>query len=168
MQTTEAELKALMLAALEGDQRAYGALLGDLRVRLAGYFGRRLRGDPAQSDDLVQETLIAIHAKRATFDTGLDLMPWVHAIARYKLFDHYRRRGRRAEAPLEDLAEETALAHLPPRARALLRGLKIDGLTSEEAGLRFGMSPGAVKVAAHRAMKALTERYAPGGPDGHE
>jgi RNA polymerase sigma-70 factor (ECF subfamily) len=178
MQTSEPELKALMLAALEGDQRAYRALLGDLRLRLAGFFTRRLSAQPAEAEDLVQETLIAIHTRRATYDQTQALTPWVYAIARYKLIDHYRRRRRRLEAPLEGVEHElrapdvsaaaearrdveVALSHLSERARALLKALKIDGASVEETAVKFGMSAGAVKVASHRALKSLGERYAP-------
>jgi RNA polymerase sigma-70 factor (ECF subfamily) len=178
MQTSEPELKALMLAALEGDQRAYRALLGDLRLRLAGFFTRRLSAQPAEAEDLVQETLIAIHTRRATYDQTQALTPWVYAIARYKLIDHYRRRRRRLEAPLEGVEHElrapdvsaaaearrdveVALSHLSERARALLKALKIDGASVEETAVKFGMSAGAVKVASHRALKTLGERYAP-------
>jgi RNA polymerase sigma-70 factor (ECF subfamily) len=179
MQTTEAELTALMLAALDGDARAYRALLGDLRVRLLGYFRRRLGGAEAEADDLVQETLIAIHSRRETFDRAQALTPWVFAIARYKLIDHHRRGGRRLAVPLDDVIAdlavesgaaaadarrdvERALAALPERARQLLAALKIEGASVAETAERFGMSEGAVKVASHRAMKTLAERHSKG------
>jgi RNA polymerase sigma-70 factor (ECF subfamily) len=185
MQTAEPELKALMLAALEGDSRAYRALLGDLRLRLAGFFTRRLGAQPSEADDLVQETLIAIHTRRGTYDPSQALLPWVYAIARYKLIDHYRRRRRRFEASLETAESElvaadasaaaearrdvdVALSHLSERASALIRTLKLEGASVEEAAGRFGMSPGAVKVASHRALKTLNERYAPENGEGDD
>jgi RNA polymerase sigma-70 factor (ECF subfamily) len=165
-----------MIAALDGDGGAYRALLGDLRLRLAAYFGWRLRRDPDDVEDLVQETLIAIHTRRATYDRAQALTPWVYAIARYKLIDHYRRAGRRVFVPLEDAGElsvqdhgaaadarrdvERALASLPERTRALLRDLKIDELSVAETAARAGMSEGAVKVAAHRGLRALIDRFA--------
>jgi RNA polymerase sigma-70 factor (ECF subfamily) len=172
MQTTEVELRALMLAALEGDARAYRALLGDLRRR-------RLGGPDAEIDDLVQETLIAIHTRRETYDRAQALAPWVFAIARYKLVDHYRRSGRRLFVPIDDVVAdlaveggaaaadarrdvERALSALPERARRLLTALKIDGDSVAEAASRFGMTEGAVKVASHRAMKTLAERHGDG------
>ena len=184
METTEGELKLLMLAALDGDAGAYRALLGDLRLRLSGYFGRRLRRDADDVEDLVQDTLIAIHTRRETFDRTQALTPWVYAIARYKLIDHYRRRGRRVHLPLEDAAGELtvedrsaavdarrdvekALAGLPERIRRLLRDLKIDELSVAEAAARAGMSEGAVKVASHRALRTLMDRFA-GGRGGND
>jgi len=179
METSDGELKALMIAALQGDGRAYRALLGDLRLRLAAYFGRRLRRDPEDVEDLVQDALIAIHTRRETYDRGQALLPWVYAIARYKLIDHYRRGGRRVFVPLEDAAGELqtadhgaavdarrdverALGTLSPRTRALLRDLKIEERSVAETAARAGMSEGAVKVAAHRGLRALMERF--GGP----
>jgi RNA polymerase sigma-70 factor (ECF subfamily) len=181
MSASELELRALMIAALDGDARAYRALLGDLRLRFGAFFARRLGGANAEIDDLVQETLIAIHSRRETYDRTQAFTPWVFAIARYKLADHYRRTGRRRSAPLEDAGPElaveggaaaadarrdveAALAGLPERARALLRSLKIDGASVAEAAALFGMSEGAVKVASHRAMKTLSERYGGGEP----
>lgn len=184
METSEPELKALMLASLDGEAGAYRALLGDLRLRLSGYFGRRLRRDPDDVEDLVQDTLIAIHTRRATYDRAQALTPWVYAIARYKLIDHYRRGGRRVFVPLDDAASELrvedqsaavgarhdvekALATLPERARALLRDLKVDELSVAETAARTGMSEGAVKVASHRALRTLMDRFGGGGVD-HE
>jgi RNA polymerase sigma-70 factor (ECF subfamily) len=178
MQTCEPELRALMILALDGDGRAYRALLADLRLRLAGFFARR--ADAAEADDLVQDTLLAIHTRRETYDRRQPLLPWVYAIARYKLVDALRRRGRRAQAPLEDVEHELAspdeaaavearldvqaiLADLPERARALLVSLRIEGISVAEASQRFGMSEGAVKVASHRAMKGLAARFGSGG-----
>ena len=145
METSEAELKALMLAAMEGDARAYRALLTDLRPRLWGYFNRRLQRDPGEVDDLVQDTLLAVHSRRETYDRTQPLTPWIYAIARYRLIDHYRRTGRRAFIKLDDAyaelraedasaaAEarkdvEAALATLPERTRVLLRRLKLEEL----------------------------------------
>jgi RNA polymerase sigma-70 factor (ECF subfamily) len=182
METSEAELKTLMIAALAGGSGAYRALLGDLRPRLSSYFGRRLRRDPDDVEDLVQDTLIAIHTRRETYDPALALTPWVYAIARYKLIDHYRRSGRRVFVPLEDATSELkvedqgaaatarhdvekALAGLPERTRILLRDLKLGELSVAETAARAGMSEGAVKVAAHRGLRTLIDRFAPRGAD---
>lgn len=180
METSESELKVLMIASLAGDASAYRALLGDLRLRLAAYFNRRLRRDADDVEDLVQDSLIAIHTRRETWDRAQALTPWVYAIARYKLIDHYRRSGRRGTVPLDDLSEEPraedasaaadarrdvdrALAGLPDRTRRLLEDLKLRELSVAEAAERAGMSEGAVKVAAHRGLKTLIDRFAGGG-----
>lgn len=181
MQTGEPELKGLMLAALDGDALAYRALLGDLRLRLSAYLGRRLRQAPDDVEDLVQDTLIAIHDRRATWDRTQPLLPWVYAIARYRLIDHYRRQGRRVHVPLDDAAQElrvedesaavdarrdveTALAQLPERTQLLIRRLKLEARSVADTARQLDMSEGAVKVALHRGLKAMAARLGAGGP----
>jgi RNA polymerase sigma-70 factor, ECF subfamily len=172
---SETRLKALMLAALSGDAAAYRALLAALTPHLRAYFARRV--GMADAEDLVQETLIAIHTRRATYDTALPFTAWLHAIARYKLIDHFRRAGIRRTLPLEDaetvVAEEETesagarrdveklLNTLPPARRELMRQVKIVGLSTAEAAQRTGMSESAVKVGVHRAMKALSAMIGP-------
>ena len=171
MSLTEPELKALMLAGLDGDQAAHGRLLAALAPRLRAYFARRVGRDATEAEDLVQETLLAIHLKRGMYDPGQPLTPWVHAIARYKLIDAWRRKGARPTEPLgedDDLPgpddHEGAMARrdldqllerLPPRQGALLRDVRVEGLTMAEAAERRNMSVAAVKVTLHRSLKAL-------------
>jgi len=172
--SSEAYLKGLMLASLDGDAAAYRLLLDDLRRRLLAYLVRRLGQGGADTEDLVQETLIAIHNKRATYDRAQPLTAWVYAIARYKLVDHYRRGGRRVMVPLDDAGElfvadrggeaearidvERALATLPERTRELVRGVKLREDSVAEVAARAGMSESAVKVAVHRGLRGLSAR----------
>ncbi len=160
-----------MIAGLDGDGIAHSRLLARLTGYLRGYFGRRLGAGAGDVEDLVQETLLAIHLKRETYDRRYPLTPWVFAIARYKLVDHFRRNGRKVSLPLEDAGElfsmdnpeEGAvrrdvaglLARLPPRQRALLKDVKLTGFSMEEAAARAGMSVTAAKVSVHRSMKRL-------------
>lgn len=91
MKSPELELKALMLASVGGDAATHRALLGRLSRHLRGYYKRHLvrSGRSAEeAEDLMQEALLAIHVKRHTFDVETLFMPWVHAVARYKLIDH--------------------------------------------------------------------------------
>jgi RNA polymerase sigma-70 factor (ECF subfamily) len=179
MKTSETELKVLMIASLCGDAGAYRALLGDLRLRLTSYFHAKLRRNADVVEDLVQDSLIAIHTRRETWDRDEALTPWVYAIARYKLIDHYRRHGRRVIVSLDDLPGELpaedasaaadarrdvgkALAGLPERTRRLLHDLKIKELSVAEAAARAGMSEGAAKVAAHRGLRTLINRFVGG------
>lgn len=168
----EAQFKRLMLLGLDGDVRAWRTLLSEVRPAIAGFLRRRLIGCEADTEDLVQECLIAIHAKRATFDRAMPFTPWAYAIARYKLIDHLRRSGRRATVPLEDasvlLADHTVedgvvrrdltrvLAILPARQRRLVEDVRIGGFSVAEAAARNGFTEGAAKVSVHRSMKALT------------
>lgn len=68
MKETESRLRALMLRGLEGDAAAHTRLLGELAPLLRAYFARRMGGDHADGEDLVQETLIAIHTRRESYD----------------------------------------------------------------------------------------------------
>src|SRR5450631_36154 len=94
MAANEAELRGLMRAGLRGDAAAYRALLGRLSASLRAYYKGRLAriGQSAtEAEDLTQEALMAIHTRRHTYDPTELLMPWVYAIASYKLIDHLRR-----------------------------------------------------------------------------
>jgi len=161
-----------MLAALAGDARAYSSLLAELTKHLRAYYARRLNGAAEDAEDLVQDTLIAMHRRRDSYDPNQPLTAWVYAIARYRLIDHYRRNKVRNAVPLEDAAElfaadeiEPAMARrdvtrlldrLPPARAALVRATKVEGLSNAEAGERAGLSEGAVKVNVHRALKSLS------------
>ncbi|MBJ7411906.1 MAG: sigma-70 family RNA polymerase sigma factor [Phenylobacterium sp.] len=168
----EQRLKALMLRAQAGDGQAWRELLTLLSARLAVYFRRRLGADLAdEADDLVQETLLAVHGRRMTYDPSQPFTAWAYAVARYKLIDHWRRRRVRRHVPLDEVAEtlwaeadggaeaaadlDRLLGDLPARQEQLVRGVKIEGLSLAEAGARFGMTEGAAKVSLHRALKAL-------------
>jgi RNA polymerase sigma-70 factor (ECF subfamily) len=165
----EAQYRDWMLKGLMGDSAAYRMLLKALAAHLRAFFARRVGG--AAAEDLVQETLIALHSKRETYDPSLPFTAWVYGIARYKLIDEYRREKRRATVPLDQAPElfteteleaagarhdvEKLLAKLPDGKRALLKAVKLDGLTIAEAAAKTGMSETAVKVSVHRALKAL-------------
>jgi len=167
----ERRLKALMLAARGGDAAAYRILLRELAAHLRAYYRRRLGSRSADAEDLVQETLIAVHTKSSTYDDTQPFTPWLHAIARYKLIDQLRR-NKQEKVSLDDVHElvsdsnfeaalagqdvERLLARLPQRARLLLRSVKVDGLSTRDAAALSGMSESAVKVAIHRAMRALS------------
>lgn len=181
MGSSDAELRALMAASLGGDSGAYRALLGDLRLRLQGFFLRRV-ARTGDAEDLVQETLIAIHGRRATYDADQPFLPWAYAIARYKLIDYYRRHGRRVSVPIEDhegelsvpdesaaiharADVERALAILPPKVRAILEDHKLRELSVAETAVRAGMTETAVKVAVHRGIKLMGSRMNGKGSD---
>src|SRR5262249_37107250 len=112
MTTPEGELKALMVAALGGDEPAYRDVLRRLSGYLRGYYKTRLMQSgrsATEAEDLVQETLMALHARRHTYDPLQPFTPWLYAIARYKLIDFLRRtRAAAASIPLEDVEGLTA------------------------------------------------------------
>lgn len=168
-----------MILALDGDKAAYRTLLEDVSRRLKPYFLRRLFDDKSQAEDLIQETLLAIHTRRITYDRGMAFLPWVNGIAHHKLVDHLRRHGRKAVAPLgedvavADEAESTnarmdvdrMLSGVSERTAALIRKVKIEGKSIDEAARDTGMSQSAVKVAIHRGLATIAQRFGGKGRD---
>lgn len=163
-----------MRGALAGDEVSYRHLLVDVAARLRGYYARRIGDGHAATDDLVQETLIALHARRFTYDEDRPFTAWLHAIARYKLIDYLRAGDRRRTVPIDDIEGLAArdasgesearsdldrmLETLPKRSRGLVRAVKIEGRSIAEVSAATGLSPTAVKVAVHRAIKRLAAR----------
>ncbi|TIX80485.1 MAG: RNA polymerase subunit sigma, partial [Mesorhizobium sp.] len=91
----EAELSRLMRAAIAGDEKAYADFLRRTAALVRGFIRRKIVQGGVDPEDVVQETLLAIHVKRHTWRKDLAVLPWVYAIARFKLIDAFRRRGRR-------------------------------------------------------------------------
>lgn len=164
---------ARMRAARAGDDAAYRDLLTAmapvLRHAAAAALRRAGQGN-GEVEDIVQETLLAIHLKRHTWDGAQPLAPWVHAILRHKVIDVLRRRGRRAEVPVDpfietlpdaqadpDAAGDTTrlLARLEPRARAIVTALALEDRPVPAVAKDLNMSEGALRVALHRALKKL-------------
>ena len=169
----EQELKQSLLRGLDGDTAAYHAFLKELTGHLRAYFRKRLTRLPNEVEDLVQETLLAIHNQRHTYDPELPLKAWVYAIAKYKLIDLLRRRASKEALhdPLDHAGEVLAaaddqaaearldlhalLARLPDRFRLPIVHTKLQGLSVAEAAHATGMSESAVKVGVHRGLRAL-------------
>jgi len=171
----EAELAALLTSGLEGSAADYRLFLERVGSHLRAYFkGKLVRvgRTAAEAEDLVQETLMAVHTRRHTYDVAQPVTPWVYAIARYKLIDHLRRsRAALISVPIEDVGElaarddhadaestldvEQLLDRLPSKMRQAVRFMKIEGLSAAEAAARSGMSESAVKVSVHRGLKAM-------------
>jgi RNA polymerase sigma-70 factor (ECF subfamily) len=175
MTTQETELKALMLASLDGDAASHRALLERLSRRLRAYYkGKlaRIGRDTTEAEDLVQEAVLAVHIKRHTYDPAEPLTPWVHAIARYKLIDFLRRnRVSISDVPIDE--DDTIMAHddnvsaestydvkrlmerLPKNLRCSIEAVKLNGQSIAEAAENCGLSEAGVKVNIHRGLKAL-------------
>lgn len=165
---------AMMKAAMAGDEAVYRRLLGDIgrsvRAMARAAFARARLGD-ADVEDAVQETLLAIHLKRHTWDPGQRLAPWVHAIARHKIIDAMRRRGARRAEPIEDFQDFLAAPQdedphalsdakrlmdaLNPRQRDIVQSISLDGKSIAATAARLEMTEVAVRVALHRALKSL-------------
>lgn len=173
MQEGEDKLRTLLLQGLAGDAAAYQRCLKDLGAHLRAFFRRRMASLPDDIEDLVQETLLAVHNQRHTYQSDQPLTAWVHAIARYKLVDLFRSRGVREALndPLDDELQVFAasdldasdarrdlgqlLSQLPDHMRLPIMHMKLEGLSVIETAQATGMSESAVKVGVHRGLKAL-------------
>jgi len=165
---TDADWRALMVAAQSGEAASYRRLLAELDRWLHRYYTRRL--PPAVVDDAVQDALLAIHEKRHTYDPGKPFEPWVAAIARYKWIDRLRAMKVHATDALDEeiaVADhgdavtsarslERLLDGLKPAQADVIRLVKLQGLSVEEASARTGQTISLVKVNIHRGLGRLT------------
>lgn len=173
----ETRLRELLMAAQRGDSVSYAKFLRELSPLLRGFFRRRLFNLQDDIEDLVQETLLAVHNKRHTYDQQLPVTAWLYAIARYKLVDLLRSRaGRDAlHDPLDEdsealIADPVAdadearrdlgvlLEQLPDKQRLPIEYVKLQGLSVREAALRTGLSESAVKIGVFRGLRVLAAR----------
>jgi len=133
----------------------------------------------SEAEDAVQESLLAIHLKRHTWDPEQALTPWLAAIARNKIIDASRRRGRRAETDISDFEEILAapaeaeglereldrrdalrlLDQLSDKQREAIEAVSIRGESLRDAAKNLGITEGALRVSVHRGLKALAELY---------
>lgn len=171
----EARLRPLWMAAQAGDEHAYRQALSLMAARLRSFYRRRMSGLIDYVEDLVQETLLAVHLRRGTYDAQFPVSAWLTAIAHHKLVDLLRRRGRKDNLNDEyddvdemSLATEAAEPHALRDLEVLLRALpetqrqsivltKLEGLSVAEASARTGISEASIKVNVHRGLKRLAD-----------
>jgi RNA polymerase sigma factor (sigma-70 family) len=165
----------LMARAQDGDRVAYRRLLEAITPYLRSLTARH-RAPSGEAEDIVQDILLTLHAVRHTYDPGRPFGPWLLAIARRRIADRRRQQGKIAAAETALGPEhETivasgpnlyallagrrglrdAIERLPPGQRQAVHLLKLRELSLKEAASESGMSVGALKVASHRALKAL-------------
>lgn len=170
-----------MAAAQAGDRRAYERLLAD-SIALIGAVARRQGVAVDHLDDVVQETLIAVHRVRHTYDPARSYDAWLAAIANRRAIDALRRHGRRDSREWHDAAAlerhpdegdastatehlqraqrlRAAIAELPPGQREAVEQLGLHERALGEAATLTGRRPGALKVNLHRALKALRQHF---------
>jgi RNA polymerase sigma factor (sigma-70 family) len=166
----------LMASALAGDAHAYRSLLVELVPWLRRYYQRRL--PLMMVEDSVQDVLLAIHEKRHTYDPSRPFAPWLAAIARYKWIDRLRSMKRQTTEPLDEsvrapdhessVVAETTLTQLlseirPAQAR-VIRLVKIEGYSVDDASRETGQSVALVKVNIHRGLRRIAAAVRQ-GPD---
>lgn len=172
----EAQLTEWMQAAQQGDADAYRRLLETIQPSIRRIVRSRIR-DGAAAEDVVQNALLSIHRGRRTYRAERPFGPWMRAITRNTIIDHFRERKRKGDREVELVVEEfaddseqsaeartqlspelrTALAALPESQREAVTLVQIEGLSVAEAALRAGVSTGALKVRAHRGYRALAK-----------
>jgi RNA polymerase sigma-70 factor (ECF subfamily) len=162
----------LLIAGMAGDARSYRGFLLAITPVVRGIVRARGRTlDAAMCEDVVQDVLLAIHTKRHTWRQDAPLRPWLYAIARHKVVDAFRARGSAIDLPVEDFADvlpaeagadpteqrdiDKLIGMLDARAAGIVRMIGLEGHSAAETGEKLGMTEGAVRVALHRAMKAL-------------
>jgi len=173
--STEAKLKRQLCFGLAGDASLYHQFLDGLSGYLRAFLRRRLPHRLDDVEDVLQETLLAVHGALHTYQSDRSLTAWAFAIARYKLMDFFRRHARR-EALHEVVDDELLIATsdveaadacrdvvgllqtLPDRHRVPIELVRLQGLSIAEAARCSGLSESAVKVGIHRGLKLLAVR----------
>ncbi len=165
----------LMRAFVAGDHAAFRVLFERYAPMLLRLARRRLSSDE-EAREVVQQTFFQLNLARRDFRQDAKLRPWVVTIAMNLVREHYRRRGRRKEAPL-DAAIHTvgvesknavdtdqraerlraALASLPDSQRTVIELHWLEELPFADVARVVGAREGAVRVRAHRGYKRLKE-----------
>lgn len=179
-----AQLDELVARAVQGDKPAASELLARIRPMIVRYcrarLGRTGGGAYTTADDVTQEVCMAVlNALPRYQDMGRPFTAFVFGIAAHKVTDAHRRAARDLSQPVEELPDQPELADGPEsramaavtatHVRQLLSTLPeshrevvvmrvVLGMSAEETGQSLGMSPGAVRVAQHRALAKLRQR----------
>lgn len=168
MIANEETMRHLMVKAQGGDKQCYTSLLIECEKWLRRYYARKI--NPSAIDDLVQETLISLHRKRASYDPTKAFLPWLAAIGRYRWIDSLRKIYRHDhdelyEEMVADPQEESVsakvslerlLGMIPVKQAEVISMVKIEGLSIAEASAQTGQSESLVKVNIHRGLKKMS------------
>ncbi len=166
-----------MASYQQADAEATSQLVARLSPQIFGFYLNQLR-DRAVAEDLLQDFWLRIHKARRTYRSGEPLLPWVYAIARRVLADHWRKSKpiREHELRPERLPDTAArqpeqerlpnmqelLQTLPPTQREVILLLKVRGLSLDEVARSTGSSVGSVKQKAYRGYQALRKLFGDG------
>jgi RNA polymerase sigma-70 factor (ECF subfamily) len=175
----EAQLRQWMAEALAGNQASYHALLSRIASMVRGYLTNTIspaQRTPEKVEDLVQDVLVAIHRKKHLYRTDMPILPWLFAIARYRLIDQVRADARRPslvewdDAPDPADPNATPVGHesvfeleelldcLSQKQKKILVMAKAEGRPLAEIAAHFKMTLSAVKVTIHRSLQKVRER----------
>ena len=166
-----------MRQSLKGDKNAYRLLLCDLRIWLQAYFNKRAH--PNEIEDLVQDTLLTIHNKRASYDPSRPFGPWLSAVAKHKWIDRIRKNIKFLEVELDDdlsLEDENnglcakhdvkkLLQLIPAKQAQIIEMVKLNEMSIGEVAQSLGQNETYIKVAVHRGLKLLQIKVMEGQND---
>ena len=132
-----------------GDLDALSALLTRYQNRLYRYLLRLVR-DPAEAEDLFQQTWVRVAEKIRQFDAKRNFEAWLFTVARNIAFDHLRRiRPESLDEPIEGAPGESAATRLPSHERPVL-----DGIVERERTTRLAQALELLSV-THREVLTL-------------
>ncbi|MFN7693560.1 MAG: sigma-70 family RNA polymerase sigma factor [Burkholderiales bacterium] len=172
----EAELRPWWERGQNGDAAAYRHALSLIAQRLRSYVRRRMPEQPDEVEDMVQEVLLSLHLHRGSYDGSVPVSAWVLAVARHRLIDEWRRRGRQLQTlslpddpdAWDELADDGGhsahearrdlrqlLQTLPEAQRRAIELVHLAGFSGAEAASATGASESAIKVQVHRGLKRL-------------
>jgi len=176
MNREQASDEALMAAYVDGDDGAFRVLFERYAQVLFRLVRRRMRTDD-EAHDILQQTFLHMHRARRDFRRDSRLRPWVFTIALNLVREHYRRRRRKPEQPLDTdgysraepvtlpgtpiedsqraAAVRAALATLPDNQREVIELHWFADSPYEEIATIVGASVAAVRVRAHRGYERL-------------
>ncbi|MCP1198090.1 sigma-70 family RNA polymerase sigma factor [Notoacmeibacter sp. MSK16QG-6] len=170
------DLDGLFAAGLDGDRIAYQRFLDEVARTMRAFLHKKMGSDKtADVEDVVQDVLIAVHTKRHSWRPEKPVAAWLFAIARYKAIDHWRSHSRHSHLDIADFESvlsdnqaepvilnyelERAVGALSGRSRDVVSQISLKGQSISDTAKHLGMSEGAVRVAFHRGLSALSERF---------
>ncbi|MBU6235835.1 MAG: sigma-70 family RNA polymerase sigma factor [Alphaproteobacteria bacterium] len=170
-----ATFDALAALVAHGDGRAYAQLLRLAAQYIRNYVGLRVTGkDRAAIEDIVQDTLLALHTRYQSYDPSMPFLPWLKTIAHHKLVDHWRRQNIAFLVSIDDTGddlEDSAVAEnrsdatlslermfdaLTDKQRRVIQLAKLDGKSMAEIAAELKITVSDAKVTLHRALQKLS------------
>lgn len=169
------ELEMLLAAAQNGNKQDYRRAFDLMLPPVRKYVYRSLAkfNQTHLTEDVVQETMIAIHLKLHTYLTDQLAMPWIYTIARYKTIDMLRRIKMKNVSLDDPIYEETTgsdtdaqatetrtdlnalLARLEPPQGDIIHALKIEGISVADLAKKYGFTESKIKIVVHRGLQKL-------------
>jgi RNA polymerase sigma-70 factor (ECF subfamily) len=160
----------LAVRAREGSRVSFDELVARYRPRLVAFLARRL-ADPADAEDVAQETFLRAYDRLAQYDPSRPFATWLFTIGKNVAANHALARSRRdardrdsrpADTAIEDGAGasdlwQRAQAILSPDAYRMLWLRYAQGLTVREVAAELDRSSVAVKVMLFRARRRLLQ-----------